>query len=86
MDFAFCAYKMKVDAHVFWVAKSMELKGCVGQGDSLYEAIAELENNEKEWISAAEAYDIMPCVSKLPEEGRHDADGNLILPDYYEYV
>lgn len=66
MEHAFFAYKMQVDAHVFWVAKSAALKGCVGQGDSLYEAIAELESNEKEWMSAAEMYDIKPCISKLP--------------------
>lgn len=45
---------MVVDEHEFWIAESKVLRGCVGQGDTIQEAITELEINEKEWIEAAE--------------------------------
>lgn len=44
---------MQVEDHAFWVAESKTLKGCVGQGETSDEAIAELEKNEKEWIDTA---------------------------------
>ncbi len=44
---------MTVEGHAFWVAESKALKGCVGQGETSQEAIEELEQNEKEWLSAA---------------------------------
>ena len=44
---------MHVGDHAFWVAESKMLKGCVGQGETSAEAIAELEQNEREWIDAA---------------------------------
>lgn len=46
-------YKMHVGDHAFWVAESKALKGCVGQGETSAEAIAELEQNEREWIDTA---------------------------------
>jgi predicted RNase H-like HicB family nuclease len=33
-----------------WVAESLVLKGCVGQGETMQEAMKELEINEGEWI------------------------------------
>ena len=51
MNYEFVAYQMDVENHVFWVAKSKALNGCLGQGDTLAEAIAELESNEVEWLS-----------------------------------
>lgn len=53
MLYEFVSYQMEVDDHLFWVAESKALKGCVGQGDNLADAICELENNEREWISGA---------------------------------
>ena len=32
MKYEFEVYQMKVEDHLFWVAKSKILKGCVGQG------------------------------------------------------
>ena len=49
-------YQMQVDDHAFWVAESTSLKGCVGQGETSDEAIAELEQNEKEWIDTAHKF------------------------------
>jgi predicted HicB family RNase H-like nuclease len=51
-------YQMNVEDHIFWVAESKVLKGCVGQGDTSKEAISELELNEKEWLKTAEEFDI----------------------------
>ena len=39
MKYGFVIYKMKVDEHVFWIAESRDLNGCVGQGDTIAEAI-----------------------------------------------
>ena len=58
MKYGFVIYKMKVDEHVFWIAESRDLNGCVGQGDTIEEAIRELENNEVEWLDAAKEYGI----------------------------
>jgi predicted HicB family RNase H-like nuclease len=53
MKYEFEVYQMNVEGHLFWVAKSKSLKGCVGQGDTAEEAVKELSINEDEWISAA---------------------------------
>ena len=53
MKYEFETYQMKVEGHLFWVAKSKSLKGCVGQGETSAEAISELEQNESEWLKAA---------------------------------
>lgn len=58
MQYEFEVYQMNVDDHLFWVAKSKSLKGCVGQGDTSNEAIAELEENEKEWLATAKEYNV----------------------------
>lgn len=44
--------------HLFWVAQSDVLEGCVGQGESSAQAIRELAKNEDAWIEAATAHDI----------------------------
>lgn len=54
MRYEFNVYKTKVEDHIFWIAISNKLKGCVGQGDTIEEAIEELEINEREWLSVAE--------------------------------
>ena len=58
MKYGFRAYKTQVGEHVFWAAESKDLKGCVGQGDTLDEALDELSINEDEWLEAAEKYGI----------------------------
>ena len=58
MLYEFNVYQMEVDNHIFWVAESKALKGCVGQGETSEEAIRELEENEKEWIATAKEFNI----------------------------
>ncbi|MCM1267597.1 MAG: toxin-antitoxin system HicB family antitoxin [Bacteroidales bacterium] len=67
MKYEFKVFQMQVEEHVFWVAKSTALKGCVGQGDTVQEAIAELEANESEWLTTAAECGIpipLPSVQK----------------------
>lgn len=42
MKYPFNVFQMQVEQHVFWVAKSAQLNGCIGQGDSMEDAINEL--------------------------------------------
>ena len=58
MNYGFVLQKTQVDEHVFWVAKSTDLKGCLGQGETPEEAIKELSDNENEWLLTAEALGI----------------------------
>lgn len=58
MKYEFEVYQMKVEDHLFWVAKSKILKGCVGQGETTAEAVNELEGNEFEWLETAKQYGI----------------------------
>lgn len=58
MIYEFEAYQMDVDDHLFWVAKSKTLNGCLGQGDTFDEAISELEANEFEWLETAKEFKI----------------------------
>ena len=58
MKYEFNSYQMEVEGHSFWVAESRFLKGCVGQGETCAEAIAELEVNENEWLETAQKYNI----------------------------
>lgn len=63
-------YQMQVEDHTFWVAESKALKGCVGQGETSDEAIAELEQNEKEWIITAKDFNI-PIPPRTAKKERH---------------
>lgn len=58
MKYEFKVYRMQVEQHLFWVAESKVLKGCVGQGDTSDEAIQELSANENEWLITAKEYGI----------------------------
>ena len=62
MKYPFRVYQMQVEEHLFWVAESPALKGCVGQGETPEEALKELETNEQSWLQLAEEYGI-----KIPE-------------------
>ena len=58
MLYEFKVYQMKVENHIFWVAESLSLKGCVGQGETSEDAIKELGENEKEWLDTAKEFGI----------------------------
>ena len=61
-------YQMDVEGHVFWVADSKALKGCVGQGETSAEAIKQLEINEKEWLATAKEFNIpIPAITAKVE-------------------
>ena len=64
IKYPFKVYQTEAEGHVFWIAKSSCLKGCVGQGDLQADAIAELEENEQAWLETAKEMDIpIPEVS-----------------------
>ena len=77
MLYPFKVYRDKVDAHVFWVAKSLCLKGCVGQGESVAEAVSELENNELEWMTTAKEFNIP--IPEVPTELGQEYSGKLTV-------
>ena len=58
MKYDYRVYRMKVENHEFWIAESKELKGCIAQGETKEEAIAELELNEIEWLKTSKEFDI----------------------------
>ncbi len=58
MKYPFSVYFTQVDEHQFWIAECKVLKGCVGQGDTIEEALNELEMNEEEWLKTAEEFEI----------------------------
>lgn len=78
MKYPFSVFQMESDGHVFWVAKSIYLKGCVGQGDTQDEAIRELSDNEIAWLKTAEEIGI-PIPSIQPVEQIQDYSGKLTL-------
>lgn len=78
-------YQMKVEDHVFWVAESKTLKGCIGQGDTSMEAIAELEENEEEWLYSARKYNIPIPNQTAKAPINHNGKYALRLsPDVYD--
>ncbi len=77
MLYPFQVYQNKVEEHVFWVAKSTCLKGCVGQGETAEEAISELEANEQEWIITAKEVGI--SIPAVPVETSQEYSGKLTV-------
>ena len=77
MLYPFQVYQSKVEEHVFWVAKSASLKGCVGQGETAEEAISELEENEQEWIATAKEVGI--AIPPVPVEATQEYSGKLTV-------
>lgn len=77
MLYPFQVYQNMVEQHVFWVAKSMSLKGCVGQGETPQEAILELEANEQDWITTAKEVGIP--VPAIPVEASQEYSGKLTV-------
>ena len=53
IKYPFKVFQTEIEGHIFWVAKSSYLKGCIGQGDLIEEALNELEENEKAWLETA---------------------------------
>ena len=53
MKYPFKVYQAQVEDHVFWIAESLCLNGCIGQGDTNEEAISALEENEVVWLETA---------------------------------
>lgn len=53
MKYPFNLFQLQVEQHLFWVAKSTQLNGCIGQGDSVEDAINELAKNEEAWLETA---------------------------------
>lgn len=70
MEYRYNVWKEKTEDDEYWVAKSLILKGAIGQGETKAEAIKELEINEIEWLQAAKLHKI-PIPIMMPEEPMH---------------
>lgn len=54
MKYGFKCYPIEVNGKHLWFAESMDLEFCAGQGDTMEEAIKELEENEFSYLSLGE--------------------------------
>ena len=77
IKYPFKVYQTEVDGHIFWIAKSSSLKGCVGQADLMADAIAELEENEKAWLETAKETGIP--IPEVFVENNENYSGKLTL-------
>ena len=77
MLYPFQVYQSSAGQHRFWVAKSVSLKGCVGQGETSEEAISELEVNEQEWLSTAREVGIP--IPEVPVDTPRAYSGRLTV-------
>ena len=77
MLYPFQVYQNQVEEHLFWVAKSACLNGCVGQGETAEEAISELEINEREWLDTAREVGIP--IPSIPIETSQEYSGKLTV-------
>ncbi len=75
--YPFKVYQTEHEGHVFWIAKSICLKGCVGQGDRQEDAIKELTENEKAWLETAEEAGIP--IPEIPVERYEEYRGKMTL-------
>ena len=76
MKYPFSVFQTEIEHHIFWIAKSNLLKGCVGQGDTQEEAIKELEairDNLKK--SKAEV------IKRMKEENKIEGKDEPINPE-----
>lgn len=77
MIYPFNVYFTEVEGHKFWIAECKSLRGCVGQGETADEAIAELELNEKAWLeTAAEVGIPIPKFSKKEDTNPNYGESN----------
>lgn len=77
MKYPFNVFQMQVEQHVFWVAKSAQLNGCIGQGDSMEDAINELAENEEAWLETAK--DLGLPIPNVAVEQVQEYSGKLTL-------
>ena len=77
MNYPYNVFRTKVEEHVFWVAECPTLKGCVGQGETPDEAVAELESNVNEWLKTAAEYEIE--IPEVPIEMMSDYSGKFTV-------
>lgn len=77
MKYPFKVYQTQVDGHAFWVAECQTLKGCVGQGNTIEEACASLEENEEIWLETAEEFGI--DIPPIPFEPMTEYSGKFTV-------
>ena len=77
MKYPFNVVCVREDSEIYWVAKSVCLNGCIGQGDSADEAIRELEGNESMWLETAAEVGI--DIPEIPVEEDTKYSGKLSL-------
>lgn len=77
MKYGFNVFQMKVENHIFWAAESKDLKGCAGQGDTIEEALQELELNESEWLMTAAEVGI--TIPDLSIEKENEYSGKFVV-------
>lgn len=77
IKYPFKVYQTENEGHIFWIAKSGYLKGCIGQGDNIEEALAELEENEKAWLETAKEVGI--TIPEISVERFEDYSGKMTL-------
>ena len=77
MRYPYCVFKMVVEDHEFWGAKIPALRGCVAQGETQEEAVAQLEVNEKEWLDAAKEYGL--AIPEIPIEQEFVCSGKFTV-------
>lgn len=74
MKYSYFTYKLLTQDGEIWVAESMSLNGCVGQGETIDDAVLELENNEKEWLKTAKKTGLI-----IPKEPVNPYSGKISL-------
>ena len=74
MKYPYFTYTLPIGDDTVWVAESLSLDGCVAQGDTIEDAVKELESNEVEWIYAATQHNI-----PIPPEKAKHYSGNIAL-------
>ena len=77
MKYPYNVFQTKVEEHVFWVAECPTLKGCVGQGETPNDAVAELESNVNEWIAIATESGI--DIPEVPIASMNDYSGKFTV-------
>ena len=77
ISYPFKVFQTEIDNEVFWVAKSTCLKGCIGQGANIDEALKELEENELAWIETAKQVGIP--IPEITIENIEDYSGKMTL-------
>ena len=82
IKYPFKVYQAENEGHIFWIAKSTGLKGCVGQGDLLVDAISELEENEQAWLETAKETGIPIPEIIIEREENYSGKMTLRLAPY----